>query len=69
VERLYNFVGPNMKVTEVILNQNFYQLPSKNKSCCLEGINILETSLNLHMPSDTKQFKCEFEIVHFQAIH
>ena len=69
MERPYIFVGLNTKVTEVILNQNFYQLSSKNNSCCIGEINILETSLNLYMPSDTKQFNCEFEIVHFQAIH
>jgi hypothetical protein len=65
VERPYIFVGLNMKVTEVILNQNIYQLSSKNNSCFVEEINILETSLNLCMQSDTKQFNCEFEIVHF----
>jgi len=69
VERPYIFVSLNMKVTEVILNPNFYQLSSKNNSCCLGEINILETSLNLYMPSDTKQFNCEFEIVHFKATH
>ena len=69
MERPYIFVSLNMKVTKVILNQNFYQLSSKSNSCCLEEINILETSLNLYMPSDTKQFNCEFEIFHFQAIH
>lgn len=60
-----DLVGLNMKVTEVILNQNFYQLSSKNNSCFLEEINILETSLNLYMPSDTTQFNCEFQIIHF----
>jgi hypothetical protein len=69
VEGPYIFVGLNTKVTEVILNQNFYQLSIKNNSCCLEEINILETSLNLYMLSDTKQFNCEFVIVDFQAIH
>lgn len=59
------FVDLNKKVTEVILNQNFYQLSRKNNSCCLEEINILETLLNLYMPSDTKQFNCESEVVHF----
>jgi hypothetical protein len=56
VERPYIFVGLNMKVTGVILNQNFCQLYNKKNSRCLEEINILETSLNLYMPSDTKEF-------------
>jgi hypothetical protein len=64
VERPYIFVGLDMKVTEVILNQNFCQLYNKKNSFCFEEINILETSLNLYMSSDTKEFSCELEIVH-----
>jgi len=48
VERPYIFIGLNVKVTEVILNQNFYRLSSKNNSSCIGEISILETSLNLY---------------------